>query len=186
MNAMKATDRTGPGVSGWLNNGQTVTIVGTTLTVAVAIGAMIFASTSAIRMELRTEIQRVDANMTQMRKELSADIEGLREELSADIHRLREELTADIHGLRKELSADIKDVREELSADIKDVREELSADIDGVRAEIKGLDGRLRVVEQTAAAISTRLAVTDTHVPGAGAPPDPAISGHGVAPGSGG
>ena len=135
MNAMKATERTGPGVPGWLNNGQTVTIVGTTLTVAVAIGAMIFASTSAIRMELRTEIQRLDANMTQMRKELSADIDGVREELSADI---------------------------------------------------KGLDGRLRVVEQTVAAISTRLAVTDTRVPGAGAPRDPAISGHGVAPGSGG
>ena len=135
MNAMKATERTGPGGPGWLNNGQTVTIVGTTLTVAVAIGAMIFASTSAIRMELRTEIQRLDANMTQMRKELSADIDGVREELSADI---------------------------------------------------KGLDGRLRVVEQTVAAISTRLAVTDTRVPGAGAPRDPAISGHGVAPGSGG
>ena len=135
MTAMKATERTGPGVPGWLNNGQTVTIVGTTLTVAVAIGAMIFASTSAIRMELRTEIQRLDANMTQMRKELSADIDGVREELSADI---------------------------------------------------KGLDGRLRVVEQTVAAISTRLAVTDTRVPGAGAPRDPAISGHGVAPGSGG
>ena len=135
MNAMKATERTGPGGPGWLNNGQTVTIVGTTLTVAVAIGAMIFASTSAIRMELRTEIQRLDANMTQMRKELSADIDGVREELSADI---------------------------------------------------KGLDGRLRVVEQTVAAISTRLAVTDTRVPGAGAPRDPAISGPGVAPGSGG
>ena len=135
MTAMKATERTGPGVPGWLNNGQTVTIVGTTLTVAVAIGAMIFASTSAIRMELRTEIQRLDANMTQMRKELSANIDGVREELSADI---------------------------------------------------KGLDGRLRVVEQTVAAISTRLAVTDTRVPGAGAPRDPAISGHGVAPGSGG
>ena len=175
MTAMKATERTGPGVPGWLNNGQTVTIVGTTLTVAVAIGAMIFTSTSAIRMELRTEIQRVDANMTQMRKELSADIDGVRKELSADIRSVREEL-----------SADIRSVREELSADIDGVREELSADIDGVGAQIKGLDGRLRVVEQTVAAISTRLAVTDTRIPGAGAPRDPAISGHGVAPGSGG
>ena len=127
-----------------LNNGQTVAIIGTTLTVAVAIGAMIFASTSAIRTELRAEIQRVDANMKDMREELSADIEGVREELSADIEGVREELSADIEG----------------------VREELSADIEGVRAEINGLDGRLRVVEQTMAAVNARVtAVTEGRAP---------------------
>ena len=116
-----------------LNNGQTVAIIGTTLTVAVAIGAMIFASTSAIRTELRAEIQRVDANMKDMREELSGDMEGLREELRADI---------------------------------EGVREELGADIEGVRAEIKGLDGRLRVVEQTMAAVNARVtAVTEGRAP---------------------
>ena len=142
--------------SGVLGNGQTVAIIGTTLTVAVGIGAMIFASTSAIRVELRTEIRRVDSNMAEMRKELSAEIKGV----------------------RKELSAEIKGVRDELSADIKGVRDELSAEIDGVRTEIKALDGRLRVTEQTVAAVNARL------TPGVGALPNPAADG--VAPGSGG
>lgn len=92
MIAAKARQETGPGMPQCLNNGQTVAIIGTTLTVAVAIGAMIFASTSAIRTELRAEIQRVDANMKDMREELSADIEGLREELSGDIEGVRAEI----------------------------------------------------------------------------------------------
>jgi len=92
MNATTARQETGPGMPQCLNNGQTVAIIGTTLTVAVAIGAMIFASTSAIRTELRAEIQRVDANMKDMREELSADIEGLREELRGDIEGVRAEI----------------------------------------------------------------------------------------------
>ena len=106
MNATKTSEGNRPVCPGVLNNGQTVAMIGTTLTVAVGIAAMIFASTSAIRVELRTEIRRVDATIAQMRKELSAEIEGVREELSDDI---------------------------------------------------QGLDGRLRVVEQTLAAVNARL-----------------------------
>ena len=145
MNATKTREGNQSVCPGVLGNGQTVAIIGTTLTVAVGIAAMILASTSAIRVELRTEIRRVDTNMAEMRKELSAEIKG---------------------------------VREELSAEIKGVREELSAEIDGVRAEVKGLDGRLRVVEQTVAAVNARL------TPGVGALPNPPA--HGVAPASGG
>ena len=90
---------------------------------------MIVASTSAIRVELRTEIRRVDATIAQMRKELSAEIEGVREELSDDI---------------------------------------------------QGLDGRLRVVEQTLAAVNARL------TPSVGALPDPKDLAHGAASGSDG
>ena len=68
---------------------QTVAIVGTTLTVAVGIGAMIFASTSALRTELHTEIQRVDANMRDMRQELRADIDGVRADIRVLDGRLR-------------------------------------------------------------------------------------------------
>ena len=77
MNATKTSEGNRPVCPGVLNNGQTVAMIGTTLTVAVGIAAMIFASTSAIRVELRTEIRRVDATIAQMRKELSADIKGL-------------------------------------------------------------------------------------------------------------
>ena len=73
----------------WLSSHQTVAIIGTILTVAVAIGTMIFASTSAIRAELRAEIQRVDANMKDMRAELRADIEGVRAEIKVLDGRLR-------------------------------------------------------------------------------------------------
>ena len=134
MNATKTREGNQSVCPGVLGNGQTVAIIGTTLTVAVGIAAMIFASTSAIRVELRMEIRRVGANMAEMRKELSAEIKG--------------------------------------------VREELSADIDGVRTEIKALDGRLRVVEQTVAAVNARL------TPGVGALPNPPA--RGVAPASGG
>ena len=77
MTATKTREGSQSVCPGVLGNGQTVAIIGTTLTVAVGIAAMIFASTSAIRVELRTEIRRVDANMAEMRKELSAEIKGL-------------------------------------------------------------------------------------------------------------
>ena len=105
MNTTKAKGRTGPGIPQCINNGQTVAMIGTTLSVAVAIGAMIFASTSAIRTDLRAEIQRVDANVKDMRTELRADIEGVRKELTADIEGVRKELTADIEGVRAAIKA---------------------------------------------------------------------------------
>ena len=85
----------------WLD-GQTIAIIGTVLTVGVGIGAMILASTSALR--------------------------------------------AEMNGLH----ARIDDVRTELLTRIDDVRKELSA-------QIRGLDARLRVVEQSMQAIQGGL-----------------------------
>jgi len=62
----------------WLN-GQTVAIVSTVLTVGVGIGAMVFASTSSIRgeikaarAELRTDIQRLDASLRVVEQAVAA------------------------------------------------------------------------------------------------------------------
>lgn len=140
----KTAEEPGSFVPAFLN-GQTVAIIGTVLTVAVGIGTMVFASTSAIRTELHAEIHKVNATM-----------ERMRQDLSADINRLRSDLGADIDRLRSDLGADIDRVRTDLGADIDRVRTDLSADIDEVRVEIKSLDGRLRVVEQTVAAIDAR------------------------------
>ena len=71
----------------WLD-GQTIAIIGTMLTVGVGIGAMILASTSALRGE-----------MNGLRTELGARIENVRTELTAGIENVRKELTAKIDGL---------------------------------------------------------------------------------------
>ena len=72
-----------------LNNRQTVVIVGTTLTVGVCICAMIFASTLAIRADIRAEFRKVDANLQAMRTELRGKIATLRQELGTKIDGLQ-------------------------------------------------------------------------------------------------
>lgn len=67
----------------WLD-GQTIAIIGTVLTV----GAMILASTSALR-----------AEMNDLRTELTDRIEDVRTELTARIEDVRKELSTQIAGL---------------------------------------------------------------------------------------
>lgn len=72
-------------------------------------------------------------------------------------------IRGEIGGIRGEidsLAANLNDTRESLSAEIEATRVEL-------RAEIKGLDGRLRVVEQAVAAIQARLGITHPGTQGA-------------------
>ena len=78
--ASQAVGRTLPT---WLD-GQTIAIIGTVLTV----GAMILASTSALR-----------AEMNALRTELTARIEAVRRELTVKIEDVRQELGAQIAGL---------------------------------------------------------------------------------------
>ena len=71
-------DSDGLALPAWLN-GQTVAIVGTVLTVGVAIAAMVFSSTSSIRdevkatrVELRTEIKGLDARLRVVEQTVAA------------------------------------------------------------------------------------------------------------------
>ena len=75
--ASQAPSRTLPA---WLD-GQTIAIIGTVLTVGVGIGAMILASTSAMRAEMNGLHARID----DVRKELTVRIDDVRKELSGQI-----------------------------------------------------------------------------------------------------
>lgn len=64
----------------WLD-GQTIAIIGTVLTVGIGIGAMVLASTSA----MRAEMNGLHTSIDDVRKELTDKIEGVRKELGAQI-----------------------------------------------------------------------------------------------------
>lgn len=70
----------GRALPNWLN-GQTFAIIGTVLTVGVGIGAMVLASTSAMRAETNSLHARID----HVREELTDKIEDVRKELGAQI-----------------------------------------------------------------------------------------------------
>ena len=78
----------------WLD-GQTIAIIGTVLTVGIGIGAMVLASTSA----MRAEMNRLHARIDDVRTELIARIEDVRKELTVKIEDVRKELGAQIDGL---------------------------------------------------------------------------------------
>ena len=107
----------------WLD-GQTIAIIGTVLTV----GAMILASTSALR-----------AEMNDLRTELTDRIEDVRTELTARIEDVRTELTARIEDVRKELGAQIAG----LDARLRVVEQSLEAS----RVGVPDLQARVRELE---------------------------------------
>lgn len=78
----------------WLD-GQTITVIGTVLTVGIGIGVMVLASTSAMRSEMNGLHTRIDG----VRQELTAKIEDVGKELTAKIEDVRRELGAQIAGL---------------------------------------------------------------------------------------
>ena len=88
----KLTGDCGAGASVQRNDAQTVAIIGTNLAAAVAIGAMICVSTSAIIADLHREVRKLEATMEEVRVGLKADIERLRVGIKADIVRLRTDL----------------------------------------------------------------------------------------------
>ena len=89
--ASQAPSRTLPA---WLD-GQTIAIIGTVLTVGVGIGAMILASTAAMRAEMNGLHARID----DVRKELTVRIDDVRKELTVRIDAVRKELSGQIAGL---------------------------------------------------------------------------------------
>ena len=77
----------------WLD-GQTIAMIGTVLRVGIGIGAMVLASTSA----MRAEMNRLHARIDDVRTELIARIDDVRKELGAQYPTAREcNLTADIN-----------------------------------------------------------------------------------------
>lgn len=124
----------------WLD-GHTAVVIGTIVTVGIAISGLILGTTMATRQEM----QRLHTETANVRRDLGASIEDVRIELSASIEDVRTELSARIEGVRTELSARIEGVRKELLL------------------EIKAVDNRLRVVEKDIAAIRSALDLTYAH-----------------------
>ena len=111
----------------WLD-GQTIAIIGTVLTVGIGIGAMVLASTSAMRAEMNG---------------LHARIDDVREELTDKIEDVRKELTAKIDDVRKELGAQIAG----LDARLRVVEQSMEATRVGVpdlQARVRGLEAHAR------------------------------------------
>ena len=120
----------------WLD-GQTIAIIGTVLTVGIGIGAMVLASTSAMRAETDRLHARID-----------------------DVHR---ELTAKIEDVRKELTAKIEDVRKELTAKIEDVRKELGAQIAGLDARVRVVEQSMEATRVGVPDLQARVRGLETH-----------------------
>ncbi len=78
----------------WIDD-QTIAIIGTVLTVGIGIGAMVLASTSA----MRAEMNRLHARIDDVRTELIARIDDVRKELTVKMEDVRKELGAQIDGL---------------------------------------------------------------------------------------
>jgi len=76
--SQEASQAAGRTLPTWLD-GQTIAIIGTVLTVGIGIGAMVLASTSAIR----AETDRLHARIDDGHRELTAKIEDVRKELGA-------------------------------------------------------------------------------------------------------
>ena len=124
---------------------RTITMLTTTVTVALTLGTMMQTAHSHLAREINQLRQDMREEMGNMRLEFRSDGEKMHHGLSTDIETVRHELSADIDKVRHELSADIDKVRHELGADIKKLDERLRSvevDVAAIRAVIVGLDHR--------------------------------------------
>ena len=128
----------------WLDS-RTIAVLTTTLTVALAIGAMMQTAFSRLGQDigqLRQDIGQLRQDMTSMDRGLSADIKNVRLELSAEIDKVRDELGAEIKGLDTRLRTveiDVAAIRERLGA--------VEVDVSAIRTAMTGFDARLKAVE---------------------------------------
>lgn len=100
----------------WLD-GHTAVVIGTIITVGIAISGLILGTTMATRQEM----QRLHTETANIRRDLGASIKDVRTELNARIEDVRTELSARIEGVRKELLLEIKAVDNRLRVVEKDV-----------------------------------------------------------------
>ena len=91
----------------------------------------------------RADIAATQADIAELRSELTGDTASLRSELTGDIGSLRSELRGDIGSLRSELKGDIAELRSELTGDIAELRSELTGDIGALRDGLAVVNQRL-------------------------------------------
>ncbi|HGJ5866485.1 hypothetical protein, partial [Arsenophonus nasoniae] len=84
-----------------------------------------------VRKDMVARFEKNEAQIADVRKDLSAEIADVRKDLSAEIADVRKDLSAEIADVRKDLSAEITNVRKDMEITRKDLQLEMS----GIRAE---------------------------------------------------
>ena len=113
---------------------RTITMLTTTVTVALTLGTMMQTAHSHLARDINQLRQDMREEMGNMRLEFRSDGEKMHHGLSTDIETVRHELGADIDKVRHDLSADIKKLDERLRS--------VEVDVAAIRAVIVGLDHR--------------------------------------------
>ena len=104
-------------------------IIGSVVTVGIALGAVIIGSNDNLHAELRTEMQ-----------ELRAEVRTEVRELRADVHTEVRELRADVH-------TEVRELRTEVSTEVRELRTEVSADMHALEMRLSSVERRLAKFE---------------------------------------
>ena len=80
-------------------------IIGSVITVGIALGAVIIGSNDNLHAELRTEMQELRAEVRTEVRELRADVHTEVRELRADVHTEVQELRTEVSALEVRLSS---------------------------------------------------------------------------------
>ncbi|WP_334467950.1 DUF1640 domain-containing protein [Arsenophonus sp. PmNCSU2021_1] len=80
-----------------------------------------------VRKDMVARFEKNEAQIADVRKDLSAEIADVRKDLSAEMNLRFEKTDAQIADVRKDLSAEISNVRKDLSSDIALVRKDVEA-----------------------------------------------------------
>ena len=128
----------------WLN-GQTIAI----LTVVVAVGAMTQTGFSSLRVDVRADIDRLEAGQEALRTEMLTRMDqletDLRTEFKADIGELREDLRG--------LDVRLRSVETRLGA--------VEIQLGNMETRLTKVEGRLTTVENRLTKVETRLTAMD-------------------------
>ncbi|MDR5615620.1 coiled-coil domain-containing protein, partial [Arsenophonus sp.] len=128
---------------------------------AKAISLAVRESHEAVDVATKADITEVKRDIADVRKDMAARFEkneaqiaDVRKDLSAEIADARKDLSAEIADVRKDLSAEIADVRKDLSAEIADVRKDLSAEMN---LRFEKTDGQIALIRKDVETIATGL-----------------------------
>ncbi|WP_339053225.1 coiled-coil domain-containing protein [Arsenophonus endosymbiont of Crataerina pallida] len=117
---------------------------------AKAISLAVRESHEAVDVATKADITEVKRDIADVRKDMAARFE----KNEAQIADVRKDLSAEIADVRKDLSAEIADVRKDLSAEIADVRKDLSAEMN---LRFEKTDGQIALIRKDVETIATGL-----------------------------
>ncbi|MDR5616808.1 hypothetical protein [Arsenophonus sp.] len=108
----------------------------------------------AISLVVRRSHEVADVATKRDLEDVRKDMVARFEKNEAQIADVRKDLSAEIADVRKDLSAEIADVRKDLSAEIADVRKDLSAEMN---LRFEKTDGQIALIRKDVETIATGL-----------------------------